>query len=51
MLAVMGCLGRWLSVPLFPAQGTDNRDILYQSGYIRVLAWSMEGTTKQVANI
>jgi len=52
MLAVMGCPGRcWLSVLLPHAQGTDKRDTLYQSGQIREVAWSMEGTTKQVANI
>jgi len=60
MLAVMGCPGRcWLSVSIFHAQGNDKkdtlyqdkRDNLYQSGYIREVAWSMEGTTKQVENI
>ena len=49
---LMWCPARcWLSVSIFHAQGKDKRDTLYQSGHIRELAWSMEGTTKQVANI
>jgi len=27
------------------------KETLYQSGEIKEMAWSMEGTTKQVANI
>jgi len=51
MLAVMGYPGRcWLSVSIFHAKGKDKRT-LYQSGQIREVAWSMEGTTKKVANI
>jgi len=51
MLAFMGYPGRcWLSVSIFHAKGKDKRT-LYQSGQIREVAWSMEGTTKQVANI
>jgi hypothetical protein len=38
-------------VSIFHAQGKDIRDTLYQSGQIREVAWSMEGTTKEVANI
>jgi len=52
MLAVMGYRGRCrLCVSIFHAQGKEIRDTLYQSGRIREVAWSMEGTTKQVANI
>jgi len=48
----MWCLGRcWLSVSIFHAQRNNKRDTLYQSGQIREVAWIMEGTTKQVANI
>jgi hypothetical protein len=47
----MWCPGRcWLSVSIYHAQGKDKRDTLYWSGHIRELAWSMEGTTKQIAN-
>jgi len=55
----MGCPGRsWLSASIIHEQGTDKgtlyqdkMDNLYQSGQVRDVAWSMEGTTKQVANI
>jgi len=51
MLAVMGYPGRcWISVSISHAKGNDKRT-LPQSDQIREVAWSMEETTKQVANI
>jgi hypothetical protein len=48
----MWCPGRsCFSVSIFHAQGNDKRDTLDLSDQIREVAWSLEGTTKTVANI
>ena len=52
MPAVMGCPGKcWLSVLIFHAQGYDKTNTPHQSGQIRGVACSLEGTTKQLVNI
>jgi hypothetical protein len=52
MTAAMGCPGRcWISVSVFHAQGNDKRDTVHQGGQIREVAWLLEETTQQVANI
>ena len=52
MPAVMGCPGRcWHSMLIFHAQEYDKIDTPHQSGQIRWVAWSLEGTTKQLVNI